>query len=276
LFVGFLRRILAAEMSADEVFITALCGMAAVLGLGGWFVDLARFRSRSRSISLLLSTPFALLGLLFLLLRNFASFDVRDSETYLLMYMAVGAGWLGTSIQALPLWGLSTRDDALERGNNAAATAIAGALAGLMACFGGGNIGDGPGWWVVFFAGILAASALWILWAIFDRVTRIADRITIDRDEGSGLRGGAFLASAGIVLGRAVAGDWISAGATVADFMESGWPALIILALAIGFERTIQPAYERRAANLGTGRLIPAVAMLGTAAVTLVLQGAPK
>ena len=63
-------------------------------------------------------------GLLWVL-RTLAAHDVRDDGTYLFFYMAMGAGWLAAGGGLLSLFGISHRDDVCERGNAAAAWALA-------------------------------------------------------------------------------------------------------------------------------------------------------
>jgi uncharacterized membrane protein YjfL (UPF0719 family) len=234
-------------MSPDEGVTFAVSGFLALWGWWRWYAPLAQVRrlgavSRGR-ILLALAPPVALVGL-FGVLRTAASFDVRDSPLYLSFYLVMGAGWLALVAQLLPAVGLNPRDDVIERGNGAAAAAAAGALLGLMACFGGGNIGDGPGWWVVLFSAVLATAGLVLVWYLFDRVTRVADMVSIDRDHAAGLRLGALLAAIGLILGRAVAGDWVSAAATVSDFVRVAWPVLILAGAAALVERVARPTPE--------------------------------
>ena len=72
---------------------------------------------------------------------------------------------MGLGITALALCDLSARDDVVERSNRAAIPAIAGGLLAITLCFAGGNIGDGPGWWVVMFCGVLSTGTLLLAWS---------------------------------------------------------------------------------------------------------------
>ena len=48
--------------------------------------------------------------------------------------------------------------------NAAAAMATAGATIGVTLSYAGGNIGDGPGWWVVVFSAAIATAGLFACW----------------------------------------------------------------------------------------------------------------
>src|SRR5918999_880148 len=141
-------------MSGDEALVFILS-----LGIGGisWLVWFWRAAFTARRCSRfsqrwpLLLYPLICAAVLFAVLRRYSSFDVRDDPIYLAFYMVLGAMWVRLGSWFLPLLGLSARDDVIERGNAAAAHALGGALLGLTLCFAGGNIGDGPGWWVVVF-----------------------------------------------------------------------------------------------------------------------------
>jgi len=133
----------------------------------------------------------------------------------------------------------------IERANPAAAYAIGGALLGITLCFAGGNIGDGPGWWVVVFSAALSTLAFFILWALLHRFTGLADAVTIDRDPASGLRLAGYFIGSGLILGRSVAGDWVSMQATVVDFVSTAWPVVLLWVAAVLMERTFRPTQER-------------------------------
>jgi hypothetical protein len=132
----------------------------------------------------------------------------------------LGLAWIALALSALPWLGLSLRDDVLERRNPAAAWAVAGAAVGTTLLYGLANTGDGPGWWCVVVAALLAQAALFLGWAAMLALSDLHDAITIDRDPGAGLRAGAWFAAAGLVLGRAAAGSWTSFDATVLEFVD--------------------------------------------------------
>jgi hypothetical protein len=181
-----------------------------------------------------------------------------------MFYVVMGAAWVGGAIRLVPYAGISVRDDVIERGNRAALWSVLGALLGITLCFAGGNIGSGPGWWVVVFCGFLSTGTLFGLWWLVERLAAVSDAVTVDRDPASGIRLGAFLAASGLVLGRSVAGDWHSAGATIADFAGRAWPAAAIALLAIGLQRAWPPTAERPARGEAAA-LLPALLLIAPA-----------
>lgn len=266
-------------MSDDEsmVFFFSL-GMGVLFWMRWWYQGLAVtwIGQRSRWRYWLLAAPILCGVLLWYVLRYLASFDVRDSATYQLFYLAMGAAWVAATIRMTTLFGISFRDDALERRNPAAAAAIAGTMVGLTACFAGGNIGDGPGWWVVVYCGALATGTLVIFWALLERLGRLAEAITVDRDLATGIRLGAFLAAAGLMLGRAVAGDWHSVGATNVDFVRLAWPAALLAALAAVINVFCHASVERPRPSPAACGVAPAMLLVGMACAWLVLTGLPQ
>lgn len=174
-------------------------------------------------------------------LGTMASWDVQGSGVYTFFYDAMGLAWIGVAMFAMEWLGLSVRDDVLERRNPAALAAVAGAVIGFGAAFAGGNVGDGPGWWCVVFAGGLASLTLSGVWVALHVTTGVADAITIDRDVPTGVRTGALLAASGVIVGRAAAGDWISASETVGSFVRAGWPVLVLAALAAAIQVVLRP-----------------------------------
>src|SRR5687768_11226413 len=139
-------------MSGDEVLALVVSGFLALFLWGRWYWHATVVRAiggTAPSRAPLMVAPLLAAVLLFIVLRRFASHDVRAAGTYLTFYIVLGAGWVGVGAVSLAWLGVSPRLDALERRNAAAAVAVAGAVVGLTLAFAGGNVGDGPGWWVV-------------------------------------------------------------------------------------------------------------------------------
>ncbi|HYG61430.1 MAG TPA: hypothetical protein VEL74_02510 [Thermoanaerobaculia bacterium] len=259
-------------MSGDEVFVLVIAIVLGSLLWSHWLwvaASVAPRLSKPRDRRPLVFYPMAGAVLLFGVLKGFASFDVRDSWVYLFFYMAMGAAWVAVGLRFLGLFGLSGRDDVVERGNRAAGQAIGGGILGITLCFAGANIGDGPGWWVVVFSAGLSTVTFFVLWVILEKLTHLADTVTIDRDPSAGVRLAGFFTGTGLILGRAVAGDWVSAGATVRDFAVTAWPALVLLALAAFLERRLRPSREQPFAPAASG-LPPAAVYVGLAVLWLV------
>jgi len=249
-------------MSGDEVFMLIASAMVALVSWGAWYIGPAlvqHVRRRPPAWRLLRLTPLVAAALLWLVLRNAASFDVRDDARYLTFYLVLGAAWVGAWIRWLAITGISTRDDVVERANGSAALAVTGALLGITLAYAGGNVGDGPGWWVVVFSAALATFALFAAWMLLEAVTGVSDIVTVDRDPSAGLRLGGFLIACGVMLGRSVAGDWVSAEATVRDFAAAAWPVIVLVIVAAIVERVARPSTGSPRPSLLAYGFIPAM-----------------
>lgn len=227
-------------MSPDETIVLFVTAGFGIQGWYRWYKRLGRlsgFRMPPYLKPVLALLPLGALGCLFCVLRRFASADVRSDAFYLAYYAVFGAAWLVWILELSErVLGVSPALDAMERRNPAAILMTAGILLGGAACFSGGNIGDGPGWWCVAFASGLA-TAFWMgLWAVLERVAHVSDAVTVERDAWAGLRMGAFLLATGLICGNAAAGDWFGFLPTVVDFAKDAWPALILAAVALPLE----------------------------------------
>mgnify|MGYP001589304467 CR=1 FL=1 len=178
-------------MSTDELFVLVVSLVASAVFWGRWLgqcIRLSRVRTPGTGAAWLNLSIVLSFAIIFLLLRKFASHDVRDSAIYLFLYMAMGGAALGIGQSLFPLADLIPRDDVLERGNRAAAYAAGGGVFGFALCCAGANMGDGPGWWVVVFCVALAAGTLLLSWVAYGRITGIMDSVTVGRDSASGVR----------------------------------------------------------------------------------------
>jgi uncharacterized membrane protein YjfL (UPF0719 family) len=265
-------------VSPDELFVTIAAAAIGPVWWAVWLFQLWRLpllkegrAGRAAATAALAACALLMFGVL----RTLASFDVVDAPQYLFMYIVLGLAWLRAFEIGFAWLGLSVRDDVVERGNRAATLAAAGAFTGLTACYAGANIGDGPGWWVVVFSAGLATVTWLLAWFTLAFFTPVADTVAIDRDPAAGLRLGAFLAASGLVLGRAVAGDWVSQDATVNDFVTSAAPVLLLLAMAMSVEYYARPTAERPQAPIVGMGLAPAAAYLTLAIVAVARLGQP-
>ena len=263
-------------MSGDEVMV--LIVSLSILGWS-WFVWYRRYFASLRSPVLKAAAyplgivPVAGAVILFAVLRLFSSHDVRDSVEYMLFYMAFGCAWIGALRLLIPVMGISDRDDALERRNAGAAAGYSGAILGLMLCFAGANIGDGPGWWVVLFCGLLSSAAFFLLWLLLEKAGALAESITVERDDAAGIRLGFFLISTGAILGRAVAGDWESGGAALVDFALAAWPALLLACIAVAVNYFLRPGARTGSRHRLVAGLLPGILYLEYAAGVLIYLG---
>jgi hypothetical protein len=265
-------------MSGDEVFVLLASLILGPIGWAIWFVRLARVQQFGHPHVGLKALSAVVLGCaLFIgaVLRAAAAPDVRGAPGYLLLYFVLGLAWLRTAEALFVYAGVSVRDDVIERRNTAAVPAVAGALIGVTCCYGGANVGAGPGWWVVVFSAALATAVLAGIWLAADQLAGVNDIVTIDRDPAAGVRLGGLLAATGLILGRAVAGDWHSVSATVADLGRVGWPVVPLTVAALAIERALKPTAERPRAPLVMAGVMPAVLYLVCAAVCLIVLGWP-
>jgi len=224
----------------DEILLFYVSMVLSLVFLRNWYRSLfALWPLNHRGIeraALGVLPVFSLLIILYTLLA-LASFDVVDSPVYIILYIVFGFAWLylGTLIMS-GLFDLSWRDDILGGGNKAALFSFLGGFLAATLIYSGANIGDGPGWWCVAFAGGLGMVAWAALALLFDRATQVFERVTVGRDVACGIRLGCFLLAGGLLFGRASAGDWTSASMTVVEF-GAGWPVLPLAVLATAIER---------------------------------------
>jgi len=266
------------DYSADEWVILIVSAFICLTLWNSWYAALNKLpplaKPEPHRIPLY-ALFFGCLIILYLVLQFFASSDVRSSLAYIFFYLLLGAAWLRVWLWLLPLVGLIVRDDVVERGNQAAAFSIGGMLIGVTFCYAGGNIGEGPSWIVVVFSALVATSSLFLLWLLLNGLVNITETVTIDRDSATGLRLAFFLISAGLILGRAVAGDWISFDATIKDFIRFGWPVLVLFVIAIGGELLFRPTKERPVGSITAQGIFPAIVYLATAFIALYISSVP-
>lgn len=176
--------------------------------------------------------PIASFFIILFTLKVLASFDVVNDFIYIIFYILLGYSWTFLGLLfVFRFFDISWVDDVLNLNNKAALYTVSGAFLGIVLIYSGANIGDGPGWWCVIFAGGLGIITWFLLGRLVHSVTDVFERITVDRDINCGFRTGAYLLASGIILARASAGDWTSFSSTVVEFLV-GWPVLLLTALA--------------------------------------------
>jgi uncharacterized membrane protein YjfL (UPF0719 family) len=236
--------------------------------------QMGRFRA-SQLPYLTLFIPLVCGGIIFMVLLGFSASDVRTSLYYLMVYFALGVLWLALVKYLFPFLGISFEYDVIERGNPAAWLALAGGLLGATFCYCGGNIGEGPGTEVVVFSAGLATIYFFLVWWALCVLTEVDYTVTIDRDPAAGLRLGGFLLAAGLILGRAAAGNWVSYSVTFSDMLRFGSPVLILLAFAVLVEFMARPTPEQPAPPPVLYGVIPLVAYVSAAVLYLLLGNFP-
>lgn len=263
-------------MSDGEICILVFSFIAALAVWIRWYhrsLAPSRLLSRFRERWPLWFMPLACAAALLAILPAFASHDVRDSEVYTSFYLLLGAAWVGVALLFSPALGLQPFIDVAHRRNPAARPMLAGAMLGLTLAFAGGNIGDGPGWWVVFYSAGLSTAAFLLAWLGLNVLAGATEAVTIDRSTAAGVRLGALFIANGLILGRAVAGDWHSVAATNVDFVSQGWMAAALTAIEVIASRLLRPsASEPRPAVLLAGAP-PAILYLAATALWLDVVG---
>ena len=260
-------------MEDDPIFL--VFDMAAILAIGWWLYKLFApthhvYRQLRWRLAILIGLAASAVAIFFVL-RQWASFDVVDAPYYIVGYMALGIVWITlASVLLARFTDIRLQQDVRERNNFAAAVALGGMLLGNAIAYAGGNIGDGPGWWVVIFSALLSTFTVYAAVCVIALTSDGEERITIDHDVGAAVRLGAVAVGVGIIAGRAAAGDWVSVPATVRDFVAVAWPAVLFVAAAIVHERMTPPAYA------GDGILrsaIFATLFIGTASAYVTAYG---
>jgi len=178
-------------------------------------------------------------------LHWWAAAEVRRNTSELVLLSLGGAAWLIVASNLFPWLGLSVLDDAVERRNIAALVALCGAVIGVAITYAGANLGEGPSYWNNLFSVALGTGGLLCLWILLELSGRVSVSIAEHRDLASGMRLCGFLIATGLILGRAVAGDWHSEAATLRDYWRDGWPAMVLCATALAIERLARPSQAR-------------------------------
>lgn len=258
-------------MSEDEIVATVI-SFAAMFGWTPWYRSAVgrKFALDARAISIVLFSPLFCALLLLAVLTTLAADDVRNDPKYIFMYMLMGLGWTGMTSLFFGTFGISIREDVAERHNRAAAIALAGALAGTTLAFAGGNVGNGPGWWVVIICAALSTAALFALWMLIELTTGVNEWVTVDRDRATAIRFAGLLIALGLILGRAVAGDWYSIDATLRDFWRVGRIAVILAFAGIIVERALQ--FMRERSSWVTFGVLPSLAYVAAAVWYVVVR----
>jgi hypothetical protein len=199
------------------------------------------------------------------MLHAWGAKEIREDMGEMVFPMFAGIAWLLVARSLVfPCLGLSFADDAVERRNRASLAASCGALPAAALIYAGGSIGEGPSYWENVFS-IALGTAVWlVLWVLLELGAKTSLLIAEERDLASGLRLGGFLLASGLILGRAVAGDWHSQAATVHDLVRDGWVAPVLCAAALGIEKFARPTRRNPFPPWASHGLLPALLYLAS------------
>ena len=172
-------------MSFDEVLVFVTSCVYSGFSIVRWYGKLTPIRPvrRDKAVKHVLSLlPLISFLVIVFTLRFLASFDVVNDYVYILFYILLGYTWVFLGIRWIfRFFDISWIDDVLNMNNRAALITVSGAFLGLVMIYSGANIGDGPGWWCVVFAGGLGLVS-WFLLRLVNSFTEVFERITVDRD----------------------------------------------------------------------------------------------
>jgi hypothetical protein len=261
-------------MSADEILIAALAAVLALAFWGGGLATAVQANPLVRSGRRLAAAVAALvvsLGVVLVALPTGADPQVRSGPVYIVLFLAVAADTLSLVTVAGSLFGLPVLGGFIRGKNGAVGWALAGLWLGTGLVNAGANVGRGDTIYTTLGPLGLALGALLALAAILSAATGGLRAIRLDRDMPAGVRAGGLFVAWGLILGRAVAGDWESAERTLADFVAYGWPVLALLIVAIPIELMLRPTVEKPVVNW-PGGILPAAAYLGVAGVWAAIQ----
>lgn len=256
------------NFDGDETFLLLACAGISIVAFIQWAF-------RLRRISKLGCPPFQRvplycaffvgLAIIGLVISRWAAQAIRDNSGYVLLVFLMGTAFLTVTAALFPWLGIGLRDDAFERRNGAAVAALSGAILAVMLIYAGANTGEGPSFWNNVYSGGIATATLLLLWLSIAVAGGAAISVAEERDMASGLRLGGFLLAAGLILARAVAGDWHSVAATTRDLIREGWPVLPLAAIAIAVEQGLRPSAGRSTLPWPTYGLLPALFYLALA-----------
>lgn len=265
-------------MSDDEVFFGIVHLVVALVSWFWWFHRLSAVKRLGEASNiargLLWLTFLACAAAMPVLLQYWAASDVQNS-IYLLWYTVMGLAWIGIAVRFFEVVGPHSRLDVAERNNSAAGVTLAGILLGLTLAFLGGNFGEGPGWWVVVICALLSMGSLLIIWLVMACLGPQREQIVVGRDRSVAVRVACMMIGMGLILGRAVAGDWQDVNTTVVDFRAAAWPVAVMALVELGFGHATNPfSGQGRLGGLSILRgLIPGILYLAAAAAWVVHMG---
>ena len=224
----------------------------------------------------LLVMPALGLAALFVVLARWADPDIwKENGSLIVVFVASGLAWMLIPVHAFAWLNVSLHRDALAGRNPAAVWTCAGALLAVELTFAGGNIGTGSEV-TTFLSAALATGMLFVLWLAIEMISHISVAITVERDVGSGVRLAGLLVALGLILGRAVAGDWVSIHDTLRDFIRDGWTADALALGAAVVDRRLQPTGRAPVRTTLVAGVLPALAYVAVAGSWLAHLGSWK
>jgi hypothetical protein len=263
-------------MSEGEAFLFFALAPIALIYWGMWFR--AAFCTSplvrpNRRIIILGLCFVVCLGIVLVTLLTAADPVVRRDVYYIVLFLEIAAVALAAVTAAASLIGVSPLDDAIRRPNPAAVWATAGLWIGTALTCAGANIGRGDTIGTTNGPLVLGVATLVFLWGALTAVVGTSS-ITQDRDSRTGIRHVGLSIAWGLIMARAMAGDWESVARTMEDYVVQGGPALLLLLIAVPVEWFLRPSVRRPARSSLAG-IVPAIVYLGVALGWVLWLGKP-
>jgi hypothetical protein len=269
------------DFSGDEVLFFLVAGIVALVTTVRWYYFIGRtktFRPSTAHLVLAILPPVLVIFLLVVLSTLADPVYVAGKLDYTLLFTAGGIAWMFVAAAAFALLGVNARDDALERGNRAATFVIAGGMIGVMFAYAGSNVGNGPTIWTTLVPAFVATLALLVAWGALETLTDTAEAITIERDPAAGIRVGTFLACAGLICGRAMAGDFDEGAGyagTFREFVMAAWPLVLFVVAMVLVHHFTRPTPTRPNPSVAAAGIIPAAAIVAATIAYVLALGKP-
>ncbi len=243
------------EWDGDEVLLLLISAGLTFSGVGRGTAALKSTSplrgGRGRTWPLLVTTTLAV-AFLGWVTWHWTAREIRHGQSYGLLTMFMGTAWVTLCVGGFKWLGLSIRDDVCERNNQAASAALAGAMLGATCVYAGAITGEGPSFWNNVFSAGLGGIVWFGGWLILELFSHASQNVAEERDPASGLRLGGYLFASGLLIGRAVAGNWQGTRETIHDLLrDGGWIVPLVIAAIIA-EYFLRPTPRRLRPNLLT------------------------
>lgn len=235
-------------MSGDEVVIALAAGAGALAYWGGWLAHAAatnRLARPGRRVAAVAGSLVASLVIVVVALVTAADPQVQSSAGYILLFLAVAAATLMVVTEVGTILGLAALDGFVRGRNRATGWAVGGLWLGTGFVNAGANIGRGDTIYTTLGPLGLGLGTLIVLTVILAVATGGFRAVRLDRNTPAGVRFAGLFVAWGLILGRAVAGDWQSTQKTLEDFSRSAAAAGYILMGAACVEVALRPTIQR-------------------------------
>ena len=261
-------------MSGDELLVLIVALGIALSCWGVWLVAAAesvRFGRGGWQVVALVLILLGSLGIVYAALLIGADPRVRSGIEYTALFLLIAADAIGMVSTFGSAVGLTALDGAVRRRNGAVLWAVAGLWLGTGLINAGANVGRGDTIYTTLGPLALAFATFLTLVAVLSALTWGFHAVRLDRDGPAGMRLAGLFVAWGLILGRAVAGDYKAVRRTVEDFVDYGWPILVLLAIAVPVESRLRPTLDRSETGWKAG-VWPAVSYLTLAAAWVTIR----